>query len=148
MSSTLLELLASRKVFIDTSIFIHAFEGHPAYLPFSEWVFNNINKKNISPVTSIITLAEVLVQPFRNKDEELVTVYSQIFHQLPKLKLLSPTDKTAMKAAKIRAQYNFELDDSFQLALSVEEKTDVFLAKDKQLKKFKEVKVLVLEDFV
>ena len=49
---------------------------------------------------------------------------------------------------KLRAQYNITLPDALQIAVAIESKCDVFLTNDANLKRVKELKILVLKDLL
>ncbi|MDE7267873.1 MAG: PIN domain-containing protein [Lachnospiraceae bacterium] len=54
----------------------------------------------------------------------------------------------AKKAAQIRAEYkDFKTMDCLQLATACQQKCDLFLTNDKQLRQFNELKCMTIEDF-
>lgn len=56
--------------------------------------------------------------------------------------------KIAEKAAKIRAEYKFfKTMDSLHLATACIVDSDLFLTNDKQLKQFKEIECITVEEF-
>lgn len=52
----------------------------------------------------------------------------------------------ADKAADLRARYNLTLTDAFQLAIAIQAECDAFLTNDSDLKRVKEIPVLVLSE--
>jgi predicted nucleic acid-binding protein len=54
--------------------------------------------------------------------------------------------KTGLLSAYIRADHNFKVADSIQLATAVEGGADLFLTNDGDLKRFTEVRVITLSD--
>ncbi len=53
----------------------------------------------------------------------------------------------AKRASKLRAKYTFLKGfDAIQIAIAIENNCDAFLTNDKQLKKIREIKIVVLED--
>lgn len=53
------------------------------------------------------------------------------------------------KVAKIRAEYKgFKTMYAFQLEIAMENNTDLFFTNDKQLKQLKDLKCLVVDDFL
>ena len=67
----LLEILQGKKVALDAMVFIYSFEERPVYLPFLKPLWREAERGKVRAVTSTITLAECLVQPFRAKALEL-----------------------------------------------------------------------------
>ena len=69
------------------------------------------------------------------------------FIELAQAEILHTTDSIARKAAKIRAEFEaFKSMDAFQLAFAVETGCDLFLTNDKQLRQFKEVLCLTVDE--
>ena len=63
--------------------------------------------------------------------------------------LISISVEIAKLAAKIRAEYkDFKAMDSLQLAVAVYTGCDLFLTNDKQLRQFKELKCLTVEEWL
>ena len=61
--------------------------------------------------------------------------------------LFYPIDEViADKAADLRARYNLTLTDAFQLAIAIQAECDAFLTNDVDLKRVKEIPILVLSE--
>ncbi len=131
-------------VFIDSSIFIYLFEDHPRFASKIQPVFDSLSENKLSAFTSIISVAEVITKPLEEKRYDFVKQYHEVFQHLPNLKLGFPTYDTAVSAAKIRAEYKFQLIDSFQLAIALENRCLSFLTNDRKLKKFNGLKIILL----
>jgi predicted nucleic acid-binding protein len=56
---------------LDTIIFIYQLEAHSRYLALTDPVFAWMERPNSRAVTSTITMAELLAQPYRNGNDEL-----------------------------------------------------------------------------
>lgn len=136
----------SSPIFIDTSIFIYLFEDHPKYASQIQPIFDSLSENKLTAVTSIITVAEVITKPIEEKHPEVVKQYQEVFQQLPNLSIISPTYDSAIFAAQIRAEYNFHLIDSLQLAMAVENRCKSFFTNDRKLKKFKKLKIVMLKE--
>lgn len=144
----LLELLRGKKVALDTMIFIYAFEAHSLYLPLLKPLFREIERGKILAVTSTLTLAECLVQPFRAKALELAARYKILFRDFPHLSVIPVSDEIAEKAAWLRAQYQLKTPDAIQLATASESGCHGFLTNDEGLPQMKELQVFVLNRFL
>ncbi|OGE64802.1 hypothetical protein A3I48_01575 [Candidatus Daviesbacteria bacterium RIFCSPLOWO2_02_FULL_36_7] len=55
-------------------------------------------------------------------------------------------EKIAVESARIRRKYSFRLLDSIQLATALYAKAQAFITNDDRLKKFKELKVILLKE--
>lgn len=149
MKTKLLEIIKKlQPVFLDTSCFIYTMENSPKYNLATRSVLNAITDKKIKAVTSIITLAEVLRKPFENNDLLLAQMYHSVFTQTPNLETIELDIKLSIDAAKIAADYKFKLPDSYQFAVAEKLNCKSFLTNDKDLKKFKGLNVVVLDELV
>ncbi len=64
--------LKGLKVALDTSVFIYFLEEHPDYLPLVRPVFLAAEQQHLTICTSVITLHEVWVLPYRQRREDLI----------------------------------------------------------------------------
>lgn len=63
------------------------------------------------------------------------------------MEILEINQETARKAAQIRAEYKgFKAMDALQLAVACLSACDLFLTNDKQLKQFKEIECVTVEE--
>lgn len=133
-------------VFLDTQCFIYLVEQNSDFLLPMKLLFDDISKNKIVGVTSILTLSEILVKPFKDRNTKLVNAYLELVNELPNFKLLSPNNLIAINAAKIRAEYNILLPDAYQLAMAQEFGCRSFLTNDNQLKRYKQIEVITLNE--
>ena len=59
-----------RRIALDTSVFIYRIDANPRYVALAETVFEWLELPNHSALTSTITMMELLVQPYRDSNEE------------------------------------------------------------------------------
>ena len=67
--------LTGSALYIDTNIFIYAFEGFPEYADKLRELFEAIDSGTITAVTSELTLAELLVKPFMDANTQRQSFY-------------------------------------------------------------------------
>lgn len=133
-----------KQIYLDTSIFIYYFEKHPEFGPLSKPIFEKLFKNKIEASTNIITLTEVLSAPYlEDKDAQKI---STIFYSLPNLTVYEVNREIALKAATLRRKYHLKLGDAIQLATAIISKAKEFITNDIGLKKFNEVKVILLKE--
>lgn len=132
-----------KSVALDSNIFIYLFQEDPEFIEKVRKLFKLISERDISILTSIISVSEALSYP--SPDEVLEGIKSS-FYSLPKLRILDVDRKIAFRTADIRRQYKFRTPDAIQLATALEAKAQVFITNDSKLKSFKEVKVLTLSE--
>ena len=131
---------------MDTAPVIYFFERDPRYWDIVSPIFQRVDDGLLMAVTSPVTLAECLVLPYRRGDLFLMREFVDgVVHGNNTL-FLPITDEIACKAAELRAVYRLALSDAFQIATCLMSGCDAFLTNDRELRRVKEVKVLVLEE--
>lgn len=133
-------------VFLDTSAFIYLVEQHPRYSPFCETLFGQIEVGKTKAATSTLSLLEVLVQPYRQKNEELVMKFYALLTSYPHLTWLPMTLNVADHAAKLRAEHRLKTPDSIQAASAIVCSATGFICNDKIFEKVKAFESLVIDD--
>ncbi|MBR3722939.1 MAG: type II toxin-antitoxin system VapC family toxin [Selenomonadaceae bacterium] len=136
-----------KKIFIDTTPFIYFFTMDSVLHNKTEEIFKAIIKSDCDIVTSTVTCAEYLVYPYRNNNFLQVESFwgfledaGIVTHNIDKA--------VASKTAQIRAEYKyFKAFDCMQLAVACIKKCDLFLTNDRQLKQFKEISCVMIEDW-
>ena len=138
-----------KKVFIDTAPFIYLIEKNevnPQYFDKVKKFFDYGYQNDIEFVTSVITVEEYLVFPYRINGKEYIEIFEKLM-EIFAFKIVSIDESIAKKAAKIRAEYKaFKPMDALQLSVAYTTKCDLFLTNDKQLKQFKEVKCVTVDE--
>lgn len=99
-------------------------------------------------VVSPITLAECLVQPYRLKQTELQQDFIELMTDTENIEFVAINNPgMAIEAAQIRARYNLQLPDAFQITVALAAGCEAFLTNDVTFKRVTELGVLVLDDF-
>jgi predicted nucleic acid-binding protein len=132
---------------LDTAPFIYHFESHPEFGGVMRTFFRECIDTGRNPaVTSVVTLAEVLVQPKSLGRADLVARYREYLTGAPGVRL-HPLDVTsAEQAADLRASYGLRLPDAFQIAACLGAGATVFLGNDTKLRQVRELKVVLLSE--
>jgi predicted nucleic acid-binding protein len=102
----------------------------------------------MTAVTSTLTIAECLVQPFRAKALELAARYKILFRDFPHLSLIPVSDEIAEKAAWVSAQYKVKTPDAIQLATALITGSHAFMTNDEALPSVEGIRVLTLGRFL
>ena len=134
------------KLGIDTSIFIYFVETHPRYDAMVTEVFQRITDNVFIGVTSVITLIEVLIHPFRQGNVRLQQEYRDLILHSANFKMVSVDATIAERAAEIRVRYNLRIPDALQIAAAISENCEAFLTNDSALQRVRELRILVLDD--
>ncbi|MDF5722306.1 MAG: PIN domain-containing protein [Rhizonema sp. PD37] len=137
------------RLFLDTAPVIYFVEQHPQYFAAAREVFELLENSLLMGVASPITLAECLVRPYSLGQTQLQQDFIELITENNNNIEFVLIDKqnVILEAAQIRARYNIQLPDAFQIAVALAARCEVFLTNDAILKRVTEMRVLVLEDF-
>jgi len=130
---------------LDTAPLIYFVEEHPVYLPVVDPFFEAVERGDIQAVTSTLTLAEVLVHPYRHGNQSLARHYSRILLNSRNLKTLPVSSEIAAEAARIRATYGLKTPDAIQLATARVGNATAFLSNDEGLTPIPGLQLILLD---
>ena len=109
--------------------------------------FDAIGSDIFQSLTSIITLEEVLVVPFRDGRLDLVEGYRNVLLNAAGLQIWNVGQQIAEEAAHIRATYRrIRTPDALQMATAVVAGADYFLTNDKALPDLPNLEMVVVDD--
>ena len=140
-----------KKAFIDTAPFIYFIEkdsNNPQYYETVKGFFKDGYDNDKIFVSSVITMEEYFVFPYRNKEYAFIDMFNRLV-ETTDMEIVEINQGIAKKAAQIRAEYKgFKAMDALQLAVACLSGCDLFLTNDKQLKRFKEMKCITVEELL
>ena len=135
-----------QRLFIDTNPVIYLIEHHPNYLQRARQIFQEVHRGQLVAMSSVVTLAEVLVHPLRTGNTSLEQAYRRILSNSYNFSLITLTPPIAATAADLRARYNLKTPDAFQMAAAWNSGCDAFLTNDHGLKRVTEIQIFVMDD--
>ncbi len=139
-------MIESRRIYIDTSPYIYYLEKNIIYGNKVKRFLMDHYDSDAKFITSVITIEEYSIVPYREKNAKLLNDFDMLIEDT-ETDVIDITKSIAKKAAQIRAEYkNFKSMDALQLAAAVKSGCIIFLTNDKQLRQFKEITVLTMED--
>jgi predicted nucleic acid-binding protein len=134
-----------RRVALDTSIFIYQLEGNHRYLPFTDQIFSWLEHPGAQAVTSTITLTELLVQPYRDSDQQRIDAYNGLLTTHPQIEWIAPNLDIADLAARFRALYKLKTPDAIQSATAAQAHVSCLITNDPIFKRVNAFEVLVMD---
>jgi predicted nucleic acid-binding protein len=143
ISETLSEL---RLLYIETGPFIYFTERRPVYTEKMRVIFRYIYSKQLSVITSTISLSETLTKPMKTQDVSLITAYTQLFEDTEGISMMPVSAAIARTSAYLRAQYGLKTPDALHVATALALKCDGFLTNDFGLKRVNNIPVFVLDE--
>ncbi len=135
-----------RVVAADTMVFIYHLQDHPRYAAATLAILDAWESGSVEGVTSVISLAEVLVKPLREKRQRAVDDYRRLLRAFPNLRLLPLTADIAEEAARLRALHGLALPDMIQIASAVAGGAGGLVTNDPSLQRVTGIEVLLLDD--
>lgn len=141
-------LTRHNRVALDTSVFIYHLEANPKYLVLSDCVFSWLESEGSKAVTSVITMAELLVKPYRESDHESARKCFALLSTYPNIEWIGPTLASANVAAKIRAAHFLRTPDALQAATAIEAHASAIVTNDPLFKRVPNFEVLVLDAYL
>lgn len=142
-------MIDCKKVFVDTAPFIYFIEkdvNNPQYYEMVKDFLKQGYEEDIEFVTSVITMEEYFVFPYKNKKYALIEMFHRLVETID-MDIIEINQEIAKKAAQIRAEYKaFKAMDALQLAVAYYAGCDLFLTNDKQLRQFKEIKCITIDE--
>lgn len=136
------------RIAIDTSIFIYHLEISPRFASFADAVFAWLERPGVSAVTSTITMAELLVAPYRQSNLQRVDEFYALLTTYPQLTWVPPGLEIADSAARLRDAYRLRTPDALQAATAEYSQASAFITNDLAFSRVLPFVSLVLEKFV
>lgn len=137
-------MIESKKIFIDTAPIIYYLQSSELYYVDMKEFWKKYNECDY--VTSTVTITEYLTFPYKQRDAHLVSSFYAFLNDMD-IQVRSIDERIAEKAAKIRAEYtHFKTMDALQLATACITNCDMFLTNDKQLRQFKEINCVTVDE--
>lgn len=135
------------KVFLDTTPLIYFLDSDVSFGEKTKMILEEVLSDEKELVTSAITCMEYLVYPYRTGNQEKIDAFFE-FADDCEIPINGIDVETAKTAAEIRAKYkDFKAMDSLQLAAALHSGCDVFLTNDNQLRQFKGLRCVTIEEW-
>jgi len=142
-------LSTAQLIGLDTSIFIYHLEAHTTYSPLTGEIFTGIETGQWSAATSIISMMELTVHPWKLNRQDVARRYEALLVHFPSLSLHDVDRDIARGAAQLRARFNIRPADALQAATCMVHSASPFITNDSRLSRLQSIlDVLILEDFV
>ena len=132
---------------VDTAPVIYFMEANPQYDALVTEIFQRIANGNPEAYSPVITLVEVLVQPLRANDQQLVQDHKDLLLHANHFTTVALSPAIAASAADFRARYHsLRTPDALQIAAAMENGCQALLTNDTKLKQVTELSILILDE--
>lgn len=128
--------MASIRLYLDTNVFISAFENNDDLArKLLELISLNENAKSPFLATSEMTLAELMVDPFRKNNDRLIEIYDNLTLGNAFIRVGNVSRDVLWHAALLRAEHaSLRLPDAIHLSTAMHFGCAYFLTSDTRLK--------------
>jgi len=138
--------LRGKTVGLDTAPLIYYIEENPTYLITVDALFQALDRGEFAAVTSMVTLLEVLVRPFRRGDTALANHYRTILFESAGLTTAPLSQAIAEEAARLRSVYRIGTADAIQMATAACHGASFFVTNDARLPVVPGLTMLTLDE--
>jgi len=138
---------AGALVAVDTAPFIYYIEGGSRFDAIAVELFEGCIATGRNPaMTTVVTLAEVLVGAFRAGQRDIAGAYRDVLQQSGHVEMHDLDPMIAERAADLRARYDLRLPDALQVAAALVSGAGYFITNDTRVRRVTEIEVIVLAD--
>jgi predicted nucleic acid-binding protein len=136
------------RIALDTSIFIYQLESNPRYVVLTDTIFQWLELPEHQAVTSTITMTELLVQPYRDREEQRVDEFYAQLATYPNLEWIAPDLEVADIAARIRATDRLRTPDALQAATAIHARATGLVTNDPVFSRVEAFETLLLDQLL
>ena len=144
----LIDEIGAGNVAVDTVIFIYFIEGNPRFLPEIAPLFKEADQGKRELITSVLTLLEVLVIPYRAGNRLLATRYEALLTRSQGIRLVELSHDHLRAAAQLRAATSIKTPDALQLVAAIGAGCTAFVTNDRRLPPVPGLRILELASYV
>jgi predicted nucleic acid-binding protein len=137
-----------RRIALDTSVFIYQLEANPKYLAHTDPIFSWLERPGSAAITSTITMTELLVLPYRERDEQRADDFYGLLSTYPNLDWIAPNLEIAELAARIRALHRLQTPDALLVATAVHSLASGLITNDPVFERVEGFETLVLDQLL
>lgn len=143
----ILTAIQGNRIYLDVNIWIYALEQHPTFSQILTELFQQVDQKTLTVVTSELSLAEALVKPMRGQDVTRQTTYRQFLSSRPNLRVIPVQRAILIEAARQRAANgSLKLPDAIHVVTAVILNCTTLLTNDQRFKSLSNLPVVILSE--
>lgn len=136
-----------RRAYIDANVFIYFLEEDPRWLATTSAIFASARRQEFLAVTADAVVSEVMVLPYRSRDEERISRVRSFFTLPGFLEVRSHARADFDEAARIQAEWRVRMVDALHLGTARNAGCDCLITNDARMPSIPGLDVLSLQDF-
>ena len=134
-------------IYLDTSAIIYSVERNEPYLTLLAPVWRQAEAGQFFVVCSELAVAETLVRPIREGNEDLEAAFQAVF-AAPEVRLISATRHIWEETARIRAETGLKTPDALHASTALQAASTLFITNDTDFRRVQGLPVVVLDDLL
>jgi len=148
--SFLKKINSANNICIDSSVLIYHLEDIKPYNKLTKILISEIAKGQANCIISALTITELLIKPYKLKDDEKIRLFEEFTKSLPNTIIQAIDYGIAKTAASIRAEYDLRTPDSLILATALQSGSQLFITNDIALKKIRSdtLKIIIFDYYL
>ncbi len=143
-----LERMESKRVYIDTNILIYFFNKEQKHFSLVSRFLQHCASRKILGVTSELVVAEILVQPYRERNLDAVAQIKAFFAQKDFLHVSAHPPGFIGESAILAGERGMKLIDAMHLHTALSNHCDFFITHDGNFKSTNAMEVIQIREFV
>jgi predicted nucleic acid-binding protein len=129
-------------LYLDANVFVYALEGHTEFAAGVCELLSSISDGDVLAVTRELTLAELLVKPFRVGSAELQAAYLELLRDRAGLRIVPVSREVLIESARLRAIEAMRLPDGIHFATARLQRCEAFVSNDLRLRPHAGVRIV------
>ena len=126
--------LDGQRCYLDANAFIYYAELHPVLGAPVQAILERSVAGKLTVVTSELTLAEVLVLPFKLDEKAQIAGYEQLLQDRTGFELIPVSRKILLESAKLRAATGCKLPDAIHVATAQSANCTCLVTEDQRMR--------------
>jgi len=136
------------RIALDTSVFIYQLQANRKYVGLTDEIFAWLQRPKSQGATSTITMTELLVRPYRDRNQQRADEIYALLSTFPNLAWISPSLEIAEVAAGLRAEYGLRTPDALQAATAIRSGATALITNDATFHRVAGLQIMVLDDLL
>lgn len=143
-----LSQMAGKRVYIDTNILIYFFNKEVKCFPLVSVFLEQCAHRNIFGVVSELVVAEILVQPYRERNLEAIAQIKSFFEQKNFLQVVEHQSGFITESAMLAGERGMKLVDAMHFQAGMANRCDFFITHDGNFRSSASMEVVQLRDYI
>jgi predicted nucleic acid-binding protein len=134
-------------VYVDAGVVALHLTGDSRYLPLTRAVLGGLRDGDFTGLTSVISLYQLLVEPYRSGQESLAEQVEILMAALPGLEMVPVSGTIARQAAQVQAQIGGTVTRAIQIATALSGESEIYVTQRSALRRIAGLRVAQLDAY-